>query len=317
MDAAIPIILAAMSELQKLKVWDYALSGAMFLEAILLVNALFNQPGKPKLSPQREAAIATGHTDRKTVFERGGLRSLMMLLLAISHSINLPKAKRWIGRTLIASGNEKLYTPEEYLTLAMLTGVVTGVTLTGVNWVVYRSLSVLALAFGLALGMFLTLYQLHSETSKRLRQISRRIPYTLDLIALAMGAGATFIEAVHTIVREDPDDPFNVELRSLLSEMELGTTRRQALTNLAERVPLEALQSIMASVIQAEALGTPLGHVLHEQSTLLRLHRTVRAENLAASATVRILMPCLLLLMAIILIIFGPAIVRTVRGGLF
>lgn len=316
MDTTIPIILA-LTELGKLKAWDYALSGGMFVETVLLINALFNQPGKPKLSPQREAAIATGHTDRKTVFERGGLRSLMMLLLAISHSINLPKAKAWIHRTLIASGNEKLYTAQEYLALSMLTGVVAGGILTVLNWVVYRSLSVLALVFGLAMGMFLTLYQLHSETSKRVQQISRRLPYTLDLIALAMGAGATFTEAVHTIVREDPDDPFNVELRSLLSEMELGTTRRQALINLAQRVPLPALQSIVASVIQAEALGTPLGHVLHEQSTLLRLHRTVRAENLAASASVRILMPCLLLLMAIILLIFGPAIVRTVRGGLF
>ena len=68
---------------------------------------------------------------------------------------------------------------------------------------------------------------------------------------------------------------------------------------------------------QAEELGTPLGDVLHDQATLLRLQRSVRAENAAASASVRILIPCLLLVIAVILAVFGPAIIRAVRGGLF
>ncbi|HOF19064.1 MAG TPA: type II secretion system F family protein, partial [Phycisphaerae bacterium] len=109
----------------------------------------------------------------------------------------------------------------------------------------------------------------------------------------------------------------NVELKSLLAEMDLGATRRKALQNLAARVPLDHLQSIVASVIQSEELGTPLADVLHSQATLLRLQRTVRAENLAAVASVRILVPCLLLLFAVILAVFGPAIIRALQGGLF
>ena len=63
--------------------------------------------------------------------------------------------------------------------------------------------------------------------------------------------------------------------------------------------------------------ATPLGDILHDQATLLRLQRSVKAENAAASASVRILIPCLLLVMAVILAVFGPAIIRHVRGGLF
>ena len=77
------------------------------------------------------------------------------------------------------------------------------------------------------------------------------------------------------------------------------------------------MKAIAASVIQAEELGTPLHKVLHDQSTLLRLQRTVRAENAAAVASVRILMPCLLIVMAVMLIVFAPAIVKFTKHGLF
>jgi len=47
------------------------------------------------------------------------------------------------------------------------------------------------------------------------------------------------------------------------------------------------------------------------------MQRSMKAENRAAVASVRILIPCLLLVAAVMLVIFGPAIIRAVRGGLF
>ena len=185
------------------------------------------------------------------------------------------------------------------------------------NLLIYGELSIVLLLFALAAGIGLAMYALYDMAAKRVRQISRRVPYALDLSALAMGAGATFTEAVRTVAGERTDDPLNVELRTVLAEMDLGATRRSALENLVDRVPLEALRTIIASVIQAEELGTPLRDVLHDQATLLRLRRSFAAENKAAVASVRILLPCLLLVIAVILAVFGPAIIRTVRGGLF
>jgi len=185
------------------------------------------------------------------------------------------------------------------------------------NLAVSGEVSFIAAAVGLVIGSGLTILQLHSTASKRIRLISKRVPYALDLIALAMGAGATFTEAVRTVVREEGDDPFNSELKALLAEIELGKTRREGLQNLSSRIPLDMLRSIVASVIQAEELGTPLADVLHSQATLLRMQRTVRAENAAAVASVRILVPSLLILMGVVLAVFSPMILRAVRKGLF
>jgi len=299
-------------------VWDLVISVGLFLAVSIFMVAIFRQPYDIKISHQRQAAIVTGHKDRETVYENPLLRPLLWIMLAVAHGMALPKFKDWIRRTLVAAGNPNFYSPEEYLGLSLFYGCVISVCAVLGHVVMLSGFSFLALVFGFAAGMGLTVYQLYDTARKRLRLISKRVPYALDLISLAMGAGATFTEAVRTVVRESTEDPFNDELKAVLAEIELGTTRRQALQNLGTRIPLDMLRSIVASVIQAEALGTPLADVLHSQASLLRLQRSVRAENLAAVASVRIMIPGTLILMSVILAVFGPAIVRFIEsGGIF
>lgn len=297
--------------------WDIALSLAILVDIPLLILAVFGHSGEVHLSPEREAALATGHTDRRTVFEKAGIRQLMWLALNLAYRLKLPRFKAWVKRRLVATGNPDYYTAEEFIAIAFASGFLLALVAEAVYFVLAEEFSVGVFGIGLGVGTFLTLYQLHDRAEKRIRFISKRLPYSLDLIALAMGAGATFTEAVQTVVREEGTDAFNTELKTMLAEMDLGATRRSALQNLAERIPLDSLRSIVASVVQAEELGTPLGEVLHQQATLLRLHRTVRAENAAAVASVRILVPSLLILMAVVLAIFGPAVLRIAERGLF
>jgi tight adherence protein C len=298
-------------------IWDWVISICAFGAVALGVVAIFSQPGQVKLSPQREAAIATGHLDRRTVFENPVFRPFLWILLSVAHHLRMPRVKAFLRRQLVSAGSPNFYTPEEYLALSILAGLGLAAMLEIVHLLVVGRFSFLVVVFGLAIGTGLSVYQIADRAAKRLQNITRNLPYAMDLISLAMGAGATFTEAVETIVREGEDEPLNVELRALLAEIDLGTTRRQSLQDLAARVPIDSMQSLVASVLQAEELGTPLGTVLHDQATLLRLRRSVRAENKAAVASIRILVPCLLLTMAVILTVFGPSIVRGLQGGLF
>jgi tight adherence protein C len=298
-------------------VWTVGLSIGIFASLSMFLASLFAQSGEAQLSPQREIAIATGHTDRRTLFENPYLRQIMWLLLSLCHRMAIPKAKAWVDRHLVAAGNPNYYTAEEYLAQSLFTGLVLGGFMGVLFLLVGGEFNLLLIMVGVAAGATLTVYQLYFSAAKRMQVITRRLPYALDLVSLAMGAGATFTEALHTIVREQEEDPLNVEFKAVLAEIELGTTRRKALMNLAERAPLEGMRSIVASIIQAEELGTPLHRVLHDQATLMRLQRSVRAENAAAKASVRILIPCLLIVMSVILAIFGPMIVRGLRHGLF
>jgi tight adherence protein C len=295
--------------------WDVALSLGIFASVFLLTVGVFSQGGEVHVSPQREAALATGHTDRRTVFEMPAVRPFVWIFLVMAHRLNMPRVKSWVARRLVAAGSPNFYTPEEYLAMAGLLGAVVALFLELVYIMLARQFSMAMLALGMALGIAVTLMQLNSSASSRLRLISKRVPYSLDLIALAMGAGATFTEAIKTVVYEDTEDPFHLELKTVLAEMELGSTRGKALRSLSARVPLESVQSIVASVVQAEELGTPLHDVLHNEATLMRLHRSVRAEHVAAVASVRIIIPGLLILGSVVLAVFAPAILKIVRGG--
>lgn len=292
-------------------------AAAIFAFVVLIVLAVFGQRGRTEMTPQREAALATGHADRRTVFEMPLTQPLMWLLLLAARRLPLRKLKAWIRKTLVAAGNPNFYTADEYLAVALLWGLVMAGVLEVANLVLFGSLSIVMLPFGFLVGLGGHIYHLHGKAAKRVKLISRRVPYTLDLIALAMGAGATFTEAIRTVVREDTQHPFSVELNTVLAEMDLGTTRAQALRSLSDRVPLESLRSIVAAIIQAEALGSPLSIVLKEQANLMRLQRSVRAEKLAAAASVRILVPSLLILISVVLAVFAPIIIRGLKGELF
>lgn len=290
----------------------------LFATVALFTIAIFGQGGKVRISPLREAALATGHSDRKTIFENPYLRPLLWVVLAMSHRLAVPRVKDWIRRTLVFSGNPQYYTAEEYLALAFFNGLALAAALEMLGLLLGAQFAALPVVLGLLMGFTMTLWQLYARASNRLRSISKRVPYALDLLSLAMGAGATFTEAVRTVGREDRADPFNAELNAMLTEIDLGTTRRRALQNLADRIPLDSLRSIVASAIQAEELGTPLAEVLHAQASLMRLQRSVRAENAAAVASVRILVPSLLILIGVILTLFAPSIIHFVKqGGLF
>ena len=73
--------------------------------------------------------------------------------------------------------------------------------------------------------------------------------------------------------------------------------------------------ALSATLNQAETLGTPLSQILKVQSSMLRMNRSVRAEKLSASASLRILIPSMLILMAVVLVVFSPFIIRRWHSG--
>lgn len=294
------------------------IAACIFCAIVLLVVGLFGQRGETEMTAERQMALAVGHADRDTLFENPLAQPIMWLLLRVAVWLPAPNFKRTLRRQLITAGNPNFYSHEEFLAVALLMGLVLALLAEILMLLVDQGrLSFSMPLAGMVFGFGGTVYGLFGQAARRVRNISKRVPYTLDLISLAMGAGATFTEAVRTVVREDPTHPFNVELNTVLAEMELGTTRRQALTSLSERIPLDGLRSIIAAVVQAEQLGTPLSDVLKQQADLLRLQRSVRAEKAAASASVRILLPGVLILISVVLTVFGPVIIRALKGQLY
>ena len=167
-------------------------------------------------------------------------------------------------------------------------------------------------------GCYFPIMYLDEQVMRRLTQINRDLPYMLDVLALSVGAGLDFNSSLERIVTKDSTrSPLIEEMRYVLQEVKMGTTRRDALLGLKERVPSDYINGLVSSVVQAEQMGTPLTNILRIQAGSIRLKRSQRAEKLAGEAPVKMIMPLLFIVGAVMLTLFGAIVIKAVRGELF
>ena len=204
-----------------------------------------------------------------------------------------------------------------------------------VDFITYQQLScVFFFAFGLmilnfvnyplwvspifgALGAMLPYVWLNDRIKKRHKAIGRELPYSLDLLTLAVEAGLDFASAVQTVVQRSRRGALHEELSIMLNEIRMGKTREESLRNLGARVNFGPLTQFVSNLVQADRMGTSLGKVLRIQSTQMRIDRTHRAEKLAGEAPVKLLFPLILCIFpTVFLILFGPIVYRLITGGL-
>jgi tight adherence protein C len=205
-------------------------------------------------------------------------------------------------------------TADEYAALSVMS-LLGGVTAGWVLGIVSDQGSVLILPFGLV-GGALPYMQISGAAEERLKNISRGLPYVIDLMALAMGAGLDFPGAVRQVIEKssNPDDPLVEECMLILQTLNLGRTRKEALLEFARRAPIEVVKEFTGSVVQAEERGNPVAEVLMIQATASRNRRSVRAEELAAKAGVKIVGPLMLIFFCIMAMILGPALMSISSG---
>ena len=189
------------------------------------------------------------------------------------------------GKMLVQGGFEGLITAEEFVALQLM-----------LLWV-------------------LPLFWLRSAVKRRHASIMRALPFVLDLLTLSVEAGMDFISALQRNCRSRRLDPLNEELLRMTKEIQVGSSRREALFHMAERVGQGDLKSLALSLIQADELGVSIGAMLRIQSEQLRSKRFDRAEKLAAEAPVKMLGPLMLCIFpAVFIVLLGPIISQAMKG---
>jgi len=217
-----------------------------------------------------------------------------------------------VRRSLIAAGSPEGVTPDEYFGIVIITTAVGGVSgALCFGLLSWKGLS----AFGGTVWLLLTLtgfafplLWLRDKLKRRKLQITRALPYSLDLLTLGVEAGMDFTAALARIIQKLGDQPLSYEFAELLRQIRMGRSRSDALRDLADRVDVPELTSVVTSLIQADELGASLGPVLRIQSDQLRVRRSQRAEKLASEAPVKMLFPLVCFIFPTIFIMIGGTI---------
>ena len=169
---------------------------------------------------------------------------------------------------------------------------------------------------GFALFYFQPIMWLRGALKARHLSIMKSLPFVPDLLTLSVEAGMDFISALQRNCRSRRLDPLNEELLRMTKEIQVGSSRKEALRHMADRVRQPDLKSVAYALIQADELGVSIGSILRIQSEQLRQRRFDRAEKLANEAPTKMLGPLMLCIFpAVFIILLGPVISQAMKGG--
>lgn len=165
--------------------------------------------------------------------------------------------------------------------------------------------------FLIVLSFFTPDIHLSGIITKRQKDIKVAMPYVIDLLVLCMEAGLDFMGATGKVIEKAPMSPLVEELSIVLKDIQLGKTRAKSLKDMSIRIDMLEISSLVAIVVSADQMGASIGAALRGQSDLLRNQRLMKAEELGAKASQKILVPLVMLILpAVIIIVLGPIILN-------
>ncbi|MFH1186186.1 MAG: type II secretion system F family protein [Chloroflexota bacterium] len=147
---------------------------------------------------------------------------------------------------------------------------------------------------------------LRAMMRKRQDVIRRGLPDALDMLSVITAAGLGFDQAMLRL-GQTFKTPVGQEFARVVSEIEVGVSRKQALRDMQARVDIPELSSFVAVIVQSEQLGMSIADVLHSQAEQMRIYRQYRAKEIAQQLPARMMLPLALFIFpALLAVILGP-----------
>lgn len=208
--------------------------------------------------------------------------------------------------------------------LATLVAMKLGLLLVGIlgSWTVlsvmggfWSSLAIRAvvLLVAILLGWRLPDTVLNRLSALRRRRIERGLPDALDLLVISAEAGLSLEQGIDLVAREiRPAFPDIADEFSITSaELQVLGDRGEALHNLAERVNVPSIRSIVTTLVQTMRYGTPLAQSLRLLAGEMRSTRLLKMEERAARMPVLLTLPLAgFILPSLLAVVAGPALIR-------
>jgi tight adherence protein C len=224
-------------------------------------------------------------------------------------SRNAPeKARQNLANALDLAGKPGNLTPEDFnavkivaavilLAIGLLLGLLSGNPL----------YAVIGAVVGAGLGYYAPTMWLKQKVDARRAQIQKGLPDAMDLLVIAVDAGLGF-DAAMSRVTDKYKNALSEEFAKVLREVSLGRPRLEAMDEMGRRSGVEDLHNFIQAIIQSEQFGTGVGKILRLQADEMRRKRRQRAQEKAAQATLKMMLPmvgCIFPTLWIVLL--GPA----------
>lgn len=240
---------------------------------------------------------------------------------------------QWLGEKVPLSPEESSFTRKELVgagyrgdpAVAVFLGIKIAcvIALTVVAFI-FRSQLVSSTLLGFVLvgfaalaGYFLPGFMLGRQVDARRERLRLSLPDALDLLVVCVEAGQGIDQAIRVVSREleHSHKELSEEFSLASLEMRAGTSRAQALMNMAERTGESELRKLVTVLIQTDRFGTSVGEALRTHTDYLRVRRTQEAEERAGKVGVKLIFPIFFCIMPSVMIVSaGPAMLALFKG---
>ena len=173
--------------------------------------------------------------------------------------------------------------------------------------------------FGVGLAIF-GLYApnlfISAKADRRREAIVNGFPDSLDLMLVCVEAGLGMEAAFDRVGREMlKSHPLVAQMLSVVTlELRAGSSREEALRNMASRTQVTEIRSFATLLIQSDKLGSSIGETLRVYASEMREKRRMRAEEKAHRLPVLLSIPLVACLLPVMIgVLMLPAIIRVMR----
>jgi tight adherence protein C len=167
--------------------------------------------------------------------------------------------------------------------------------------------AVIGLAVGAIVGYYAPVLWLKQKVDARRAAIQKGLPDAMDLLVIAVDAGLGF-DAALARVTDKYKNALSDMFAKVLREVSLGRPRLEALDEMGRSSGVDDLHNFIQAIIQSEQFGTGIGKILRIQADDMRRRRRQRAQEKAAQATLKMLLPMVGCIFPVLwIVLLGPA----------
>ena len=145
----------------------------------------------------------------------------------------------------------------------------------------------IVLLVGAVIGFFLPRFYVKRRQGGRLNAFNKQLPDTITLLANALRAGSSFLQAIELVVRESRP-PISTEFQRVIREVNLGLPFEKALQNMVRRVESEDLDLMATAISIQYQVGGNLAEILDSIAYTIRERVRIKGEIRTLTAQQRI-----------------------------
>ena len=229
-------------------------------------------------------------------------------LFRIASLINTPLCLGPLGKRIARdiSTAKVVMIPEEFL---LIKEILIAAALVALSFLAKQpDMQFFWIATSFTVGYMLPEFWLKKKVRRVKDSIIKDLPDVIDLLALCVNAGLDFMLALKWVVEKSKNSVLVDELSLLMQEINVGKTRRSALTDLSKKYDLADLSTFTRTLIQTDRMGTSVAEALNILSEDMRVSRYRRGEKIALKAPMKMLIPLLVFIFPVVAVLVAAPV---------